>query len=229
MNVNECDILKAMMDYQVRNQRDIAELTGSSLGSVNAGFKNLIADGYLTKGGVATEKAITLYENSKPKSAVILAAGFGMRMVPINMETTKGLLEVNGEPLIERQIRQLHEVGVKDIAVVVGYMKEQYDYLIDEYGVKLIVNADYASCNNIRSLYLARYMLNQTYIVPCDIYSRNNPFSEHELYSWYLMSDQPSAKSGYRVNRKKEIIRTTAHGEGNRMIGIAYVNESDSE
>ena len=32
-----------------------------------------------------------------PQRAVILAAGFGMRMVPINTEMPKGLLEVNGE------------------------------------------------------------------------------------------------------------------------------------
>ena len=69
---------------------------------------------------------------------MILAAGYGMRMVPINMEVPKGLLEVDGEPLIERLIKQLHEVGVTEIYVVVGFLKEQYEYLIDEYGVKLI-------------------------------------------------------------------------------------------
>lgn len=68
-----------------------------------------------------------------------------MRMVPINTEMPKGLLEVNGEPLIERIIKQLHEVGIKEIYVVVGFMKEKYEYLIDEYGVELLVNADYAA------------------------------------------------------------------------------------
>lgn len=47
-----------------------------------------------------------------------------MRMVPINTEMPKGLLEVNGEPLIERIIKQLHEVGIQEIYVVVGFMKE---------------------------------------------------------------------------------------------------------
>ena len=35
----------------------------------------------------------------KPQQAVILAAGFGMRMVPINTEVPKGLLEVHGNRL----------------------------------------------------------------------------------------------------------------------------------
>ena len=53
----------------------------------------------------------------------------------INTETPKGLLEIKGERLIECTIRQLHEVGITEIYVVVGFMKEQYEYLIDEYGV----------------------------------------------------------------------------------------------
>ncbi len=56
----------------------------------------------------------------KDKIAVILAAGFGMRMVPINTMYTKGLLEVNGEPLIERLICQLHNADVKEIYIVVA-------------------------------------------------------------------------------------------------------------
>ncbi len=53
-------------------------------------------------------------------------------------------MKVKGEYLIERLIRQLHEVGVHQIYVVVGFMKEQFEYLIDEFGVKLIVNSEYA-------------------------------------------------------------------------------------
>ena len=66
-------------------------------------------------------------------------------MVPINTETPKGLLEIKGERLIECTIRQLHEVGITEIYIVVGFMKEQYEYLIDEYGVDLIVAPDYTS------------------------------------------------------------------------------------
>ena len=58
------------------------------------------------------------------KNAVILAAGFGMRMVPINTMYTKGMLMVNGEPLVERLICQLREAGISKINIVVGFMKE---------------------------------------------------------------------------------------------------------
>ena len=75
-----------------------------------------------------------------------------MRMVPINVEVPKGILEIKGEPLIERLIKQLHEVGVFNIDIVVGFMKEQYDYLIDKYHVNLIYNKDYMTKNNLYSL-----------------------------------------------------------------------------
>lgn len=79
-----------------------------------------------------------------------------MRMVPINTETPKALLTVDGEVLIERQIRQLQEVGITKIDVVVGFMKERFEYLMDDFGVNLIVNPLYASHNNISSLAVAR-------------------------------------------------------------------------
>lgn len=68
--------------------------------------------------------------NSGPGSRgrrLSLAAGAGMRMIPLNMEVSKGLLEVNGEVLIERLIRQLQEVGVSERFAVVGFMKEKYE------------------------------------------------------------------------------------------------------
>lgn len=60
------------------------------------------------------------------KTAIILAAGKSNRFAPFTYEKPKGLFRVRGEVLIERQIRQLQEAGVKDIYVVVGYMKEKF-------------------------------------------------------------------------------------------------------
>lgn len=103
-----------------------------------------------------TQLAKSEIEKGKPKGAVILVAGFGMRMVPINTETPKAFVEIGGEPLIERIIKQLHEVGIRNIAIVVGFMKERFDYLIDEYGVELVVNREYATKNNLYSLPLVK-------------------------------------------------------------------------
>ena len=152
-----------------------------------------------------------------------------MRMVPINTETPKGLLEIKGERLIERTIRQLHEVGITEIYVVVGFMKEQYEYLIDEYGVDLIVAPDYATKNNLHSLKTAAAHLSNSYIIPCDIWCEKNPYSRNELYSWYMVSDLVDDDSTVRVNRKQELVVQKEQAGGNAMIGICYLLETEAE
>ena len=155
MNVQERDVLNMLVEAPFLNQRALADACGHSLGTVNRALKELVEAGYVDERSRPTQKAMTEIEDKRPRRAIILAAGYGMRMVPINTETPKGLLEVNGEPLIERAIRQLQEVGIREIYVVVGFLKERYEYLIDEFGVELIVNPDYMGKNNLYSLKLA--------------------------------------------------------------------------
>lgn len=228
MNIQECDILKTLSIEPYINQRMLAESSGHSLGIVNRSVKSLIENGFLDEQIRMTDKAKTEFINCAPRNAVILAAGFGMRMVPINTEISKGLLEVNGEVLIERLIRQLHEVGITEIYVVVGFMKEQYEYLIDEYDVQLVVNPEYSSKNNLHSLKRVLNHLSNTYIVPCDLWCEKNPFSKHELYSWYMVSDLVDDDSSVRVNRKMELVSVPDGVGGNTMIGIAYLLEEQA-
>ena len=176
MNKVNLDLLKLIKMNAIHNQRELADLSGYSLGLVNREIKKLRELKLVDEEFRMTSKAKTLFKKNKPKNAVILAAGFGMRMVPINTETPKGLLEVKNEPLIERLIKQLQEVGVSDITVVVGFMKEQYEYLIDDFQVKLAVNPDYATKNNFYSLQRVAGILGNTYIVPCDLWCEENPF-----------------------------------------------------
>lgn len=228
MNKQECDIMNALLTEPYINQRILAEICGHSLGIVNKSIKNLIKSGYLDEEINITDKAKTEFKNKAPKNAIILAAGFGMRMVPINMETPKALMEVKGEPLVERIIQQLHEAEIYKIYVVVGFMKEQFEYLIDEYGVELVVNTEYASKNNLHSLNKVLGHVSNSYIVPCDIWCANNPFSKNELYSWYMVSDSISTESSVRVNRKMELVSVPKSAGGNAMIGIAYLLEEQA-
>ena len=228
MNKQARDILNVLNVKNFTNQRSLAEQSGHSLGIVNKAIKELLDEGYLNEDNSLTTKAKNELKSKAPKKAIILAAGFGMRMVPINLSVPKALLEVHGEILIERQIRQLHEVGVKDIYVVVGFMKERFEYLIDEFNVKLVVNQDYALKNNFHSMLLALKTMghSNTYIVPGDIWCDVNPFSNTELYSWYMVSDLIDEDSEVRVNRKMELVQVK-NGAGNAMLGITYLLEED--
>lgn len=175
------------------------------------------------------DKTEPLLENYKPRKAIILAAGFGMRMVPINMKVPKALLEVKGETLIERIIRQLHEVEIRKIYIVVGFMWEQFQFLVDKYGVNLIINPEYAEKNNLHSLELVAQYLCNSYIIPCDIWCLRNPFHKKEQYSWYMVSDRMDDGSEVRVNRNNELIKMPELSGGNAMIGICYLAENESE
>ena len=229
MNNLKQDVLNNLIKEPFINQRILAAQTGHSLGIVNRSIKELISEGYLDEEIRPTEKALREAKEKAPKNAIILAAGFDMRMVPINTETPKGLLEIKGERLIERTIRQLHEVGITEIYVVVGFMKEQYEYLIDEYGVDLIVAPDYATKNNLHSLKTAADHLSNSYIIPCDIWCEKNPYSRNELYSWYMVSNLVDDDSTVRVNRKQELVVQKEQAGGNAMIGICYLLEAEAE
>ena len=229
MNRQEKDILLTILDHTFVSQRILAELSGHSLGIVNKSLRSLSEHGYLDKYNRLTTKAIAEIRRNSPKSAIILAAGFGMRMVPINTETPKALLKVHGEVLIERLIRQLHEAGINNINVVVGFMKEKFEYLIDEYNIRLIINMEYASKNNLHSLFKASDHILNTYIIPCDIWCRTNPFHASELYSWYMVSDVLDPTSSVRIIRNLELKPVSAAQTGNKMVGIAYLARMESQ
>lgn len=227
MNLVEADLLLALNRQHIESQRALSEITGHSLGAVNQALSSLGEGGYLD-GFSLLPRARKRIQACRPQNAILLAAGYGMRMIPIQQERPKALLCVRGEKLIERQIRQLQEVGIRNITIVVGFMKEKFDYLIDLFGVKLVVNPLYYRKNNLASLALVRDQIANTYVLPCDLYCAQNPFSTSELYSWYLMSDLPDAESGVRINRKKEIVKT-ARGEGLSMVGISYLCGEDAD
>ena len=228
MNIYELDILNYLKKEGYINQRIVAESTHYSLGKVNEAIANLTGKDYLDDQMRLTDKAHQEIESKKPRNAVILAAGFGMRMVPINTEVPKGLLEVDGETLIERLIKQLNEVGILEIDIVVGFMKEKYEFLIGQYGVNLVYNSDYALKNNIHSLALVADKLANTYILPCDVWSEKNPFASEELYSWYSVSELIDDESTVRINRQRELIPVAKGKGGNTMVGIAYLLEEQA-
>ncbi|MBQ8238118.1 MAG: NTP transferase domain-containing protein [Oscillospiraceae bacterium] len=229
MNKRDKDILLILSNHIYTGQRNLAAVCGCSLGAVNASIATLLKEGYLDKSMGLTVKSKNLLYSSAPACAVLLAAGLGLWIPPHNAKKPTALLEVHGEPLIERLISQLHEVGIKKIYIVVGFAKEQFEYLIDRYGVELIVNSEYAKKNNLHSLALAKEHLNNCYVVPCDLWCRNNPFQKNELYSWYMVSDEEDVESTIRVNRKQELVLVSPSSKGNAMIGISYLLEDTAE
>ena len=120
------EILKTiyLCPEQTLTQRALAAQTDMSLGKVNQTVSALTEAGLLAGGRVtdAGEEALAPY---RVKNAVIMAAGMSTRFAPLSYEKPKALLRVKGELLIEREIRQLQEAGIRDITLVVGYMRRR--------------------------------------------------------------------------------------------------------
>ena len=121
----------------------------------------------------------------KVDNAIIMAAGTASRFAPLSYEKPKALIEVRGEVLIERQIRQLREAGIEEVVVVTGYKAEQFEYLKDKYGVVLINNPYYLTRNNNSSIYAAREYIKNSYICSSDNYFVTNPFESDVDESYY--------------------------------------------
>ena len=106
---------------------------------------------------------------NRVKKAIIMAAGLGNRMKLVTLRTPKPLVKVNGIRMIDTVIQALHENGIYEIYIVVGYLKEQFKILTDEYkGITLIENPYYKECNNISSLYVARDYIEESMILDGD-------------------------------------------------------------
>lgn len=167
-----------------------------------------------------------------PPNAIILAAGTSSRFVPLSLEIPKGLLEVHGEILIERQIRQLKEAGIDNICVVVGYKAEKFQYLKDKFGVDLVINEDFARYNNISSLIRVIDRLGNTFICSCDNYFLENVFKQTEENAYYsaLYAQGPTQEYCIRTDNDGTITGVSVGGADSwYMIGHVFFSNDFSQ
>ena len=205
---------------------------GLSIGSVNAALKSLRGKNAIDSGEAITENGRGLLEPYKVDNAVIMAAGLSSRFAPISYERPKGMLRVRGEVLIERQIRQLKEAGIDEIIVVVGYMKEQFFYLEDKFGVEIRVNEEYAHRNNNSTLMLVRERLKNTYICSSDNYFTENVFEPYVYQAYYAAAFFEGETDEYlmKTGAGKRIVDVEIGGcDAYGMLGHAYFDRSCSK
>lgn len=166
------------------------------------------------------------------RNAIIMAAGTSSRFVPLSAETPKGLLEVKGEILIERQIRQLHEAGITDITVVVGYKADKFAYLVKKYGVSLVMNEDFERYNNTSSIIRVLERLADTYICSSDNYFPDNVFLGNPTQSYYsaLYADGKTDEYCIITDSDSNITEVTVGGHDSwYMVGHVYFSKDFSD
>jgi CTP:phosphocholine cytidylyltransferase-like protein/thiamine kinase-like enzyme len=239
LNANEFTVLNTIRKAEAAgtvldSQREIAVVSGLSLGTVNTTVNELTARKYLSVSEKGTRLAPSGFKALRPyrvDNAIILAAGTSSRFVPISYEKPKGTLSVKGEVLIERLIRQLKEANITAITVVIGYMKEQFLYLEDTFGVDLIVNDVFAERNNNSSLKLVTDRLANSYIVTSDSYFTQNVFEEYVYKAYYasVFIEGPTDEYCLRTGPKGRIIKVNYGGSDEWvMFGQAYFDRAFS-
>ena len=205
----EFDIMMLIDEVGGYNEEYFSQLLYRKTNDINCAYENLLEKEFVF-GNELTEKAKKEIKLKKIDNAIILAAGMSSRFVPFNYELPKGLLEVKGEVLIERQIRQLHEKGIHEIIIVVGYMKEKFEYLKEKYGVILVETDDYEKKNNHASVYAARKYLKNTIITSSDLYFTKNIFQTYAYDAYYCTVFMPgkTAERGIETDLDDRILKT---------------------
>ena len=164
----------------------------------------------------------------KVDNAIIMAAGTASRFAPLSYEKPKALIEVRGEVLIERQIRQLREAGIEEVVVVTGYKAEQFEYLKDKYGVVLINNPYYLTRNNNSSIYAAREYIKNSYICSSDNYFITNPFESDVDESYYAAVYIEGETGEWCILEEDGLIKDVKVGGQDSWVMLGHVFWSES-
>jgi choline kinase len=107
--------------------------------------------------------------NEPVSTALLLAAGTGTRLYPLTKKKPKCLTMVNGKTILERMVSSLNLQGFKRLVIVTGHLEHCIrDYLGDKIGelkIEYIFSPLYKTTNNIYSLWMARKMINESFLL----------------------------------------------------------------
>lgn len=218
--------------YSMRTLSDSLKISGTAIGKC---LENFVAEGLIEKIGDViriTANGLNTLEPYRVRKAVILAAGFGSRMMPATADRPKPLVTVNGVRILDTLLDALVAVGIRDIIVVRGYKKDRFDEIVKKYPfIKFIDNDRYDKENNISSAILALDEIDDCYLCEADLYITNPEiitkyqFASNILGSYSLETDDWSFQldsTGHIINYQK----------GNtycwNYYGISYWTKEDS-
>ncbi|HAM78077.1 MAG TPA: histidinol-phosphate aminotransferase [Treponema sp.] len=139
-----------------------------------------------TNGSKITDSGYEALAPYKVDNAIIMAAGRSRRCMPLSNYLPKGLFEIKGDTMVERQIKQMHDAGIKEIVIVVGYLKEKYYEMAKKYPELIVIdNEEWQEKNNISSLYAAKDYIKNSYICCSDNWFAHNVYRDYVYDSYY--------------------------------------------
>lgn len=210
-------------------QRELALETGFSVGTVNKTVFKLADQGFSYEGAI-TDLGLAALEPYRVKRAVLIAAGFGTRLVPITLNTPKPLIRVNGHRIIDSLLDAVYASGIEEVYVVRGYLAEQFDQLLYRYpGIKFIENPQYNEANNISSALAAKDLLENAYVFESDLLLSNPSLITKYQYDSNYLGVPVDVTDDWCFETKRGIITNMTVGGVNchHMFGVSYWTEED--
>lgn len=194
-------------------------------------FDRLVA---LEQAGKATPEQLELLEPYRAKQAILFAAGFGSRMRPITISTPKPLVRVHGTRIIDRLIDALLSVGVDEIYIVRGYLKDSFDQLLAKYPtLKFIDNPLFDTTNNISSALVAKDHFQNAYAFESDLLIENTELiTKYQYASNYLAIPVERTDDWYFDASEDGVITHIAKGKDApcwQMVGCSYWSAADGK
>ncbi len=180
--------------------------------------------------GEATEEDLARLEPYRAKRAVLLASGFGKRLLPITINTPKPMVNVNGRRIIESILDALIAIDVTEIYIVTGYLKECFEALKVAYPtITLLENPIYATTNNISSACVAKEHFRNAYAFESDLFLRNPSFVKKYRYRSCYFGVPVAETPDWCFDTKDGIITDLYKGGVNchHMFGLSYWTEED--
>jgi len=126
---------------------------------------------------------------SQIKYAIVLAAGMGVRLRPLTESMPKCFTEICGRPILKNTLTNLEKLGIDEVAIVIGYLKEKImDVIGNKWGsmrISYILNEIFDQTNTMYSLWLAR-----SYLEKGTLLIEGDSFFEVEIISKALAEDE---------------------------------------
>lgn len=172
----------------------------------NLVVESLAKEGFLN-GYEITKKGFRALEPYKVKRAIIIAAGFGSRLVPITLNTPKPLVRVHGKRIIDTLLDAIESAGIEEVYIVRGYLKEQFDQLLYKYpNIKFIDNLQYNEANNISSILKVDDLVQNAYVMEADLLLKNPKLVRRYEYQSNFLGFPVSASDDWCFTVKDGII-----------------------